>query len=217
MILTLNHKASSCTKLHHFSLCRGVGCIFFEMATGRPFFPGSTVEDQLHLIFKVRKARFKPKWFASHANVTTRVCSDHILIGYLETEAIIDWLHKFDVRIFFFRLLELQLKIRGRESQVMKFFSRVNTSIALFLSEARLCGLFLYFVAFAGRFPYYPKEHLINHSPRYSLCIAELFSSSNNFWKQWYVCFRCTTFDQRCDWLIKTCVASSNQSQQRSK
>jgi len=23
------------------------------MATGRPFFPGSTVEDQLHLIFKV--------------------------------------------------------------------------------------------------------------------------------------------------------------------
>lgn len=105
MILTLNHKASSCTKLHHFSLCRGVGCIFFEMATGRPFFPGSTVEDQLHLIFKVRKARLKPKWFASHANVTTRVCSDHILIGYLETEAIIDWLHKFDVRIFFFQTL----------------------------------------------------------------------------------------------------------------
>ena len=32
---------------------RGVGCIFFEMATGRPFFPGSTVDDQLHLIFKV--------------------------------------------------------------------------------------------------------------------------------------------------------------------
>ncbi|KAG1685942.1 Cyclin-dependent kinase 16 [Nymphon striatum] len=30
----------------------GVGCIFFEMASGRPLFPGSTVEDQLHLIFK---------------------------------------------------------------------------------------------------------------------------------------------------------------------
>ncbi|XP_031550565.1 cyclin-dependent kinase 18-like [Actinia tenebrosa] len=31
----------------------GVGCIFYEMATGRPLFPGSTVEDELHLIFKL--------------------------------------------------------------------------------------------------------------------------------------------------------------------
>lgn len=30
----------------------GVGCIFYEMACGRPIFPGSTVEDELHLIFK---------------------------------------------------------------------------------------------------------------------------------------------------------------------
>jgi hypothetical protein len=34
-------------------LPRGVGCIFFEMATGRPMFPGGTVDEQLHLIFKV--------------------------------------------------------------------------------------------------------------------------------------------------------------------
>jgi serine/threonine protein kinase len=33
----------------------GVGCIFFEIASGRPLFPGSTVEDELHLIFKVRQ------------------------------------------------------------------------------------------------------------------------------------------------------------------
>ena len=32
---------------------RGVGCIFFEMASGRPLFPGSTVEDQLQLIFSL--------------------------------------------------------------------------------------------------------------------------------------------------------------------
>ena len=32
----------------------GVGCIFYEMASGRPLFPGSTVEDELHLIFKVQ-------------------------------------------------------------------------------------------------------------------------------------------------------------------
>uniref|UniRef100_A0A915L6J7 Protein kinase domain-containing protein n=1 Tax=Romanomermis culicivorax TaxID=13658 RepID=A0A915L6J7_ROMCU len=30
----------------------GVGCIFFEMVSGRPFFPGSTVEEQIYLIFK---------------------------------------------------------------------------------------------------------------------------------------------------------------------
>ena len=36
------------------SFCfRGVGCIFFEMASGRPLFPGSTVEDQLQLIFSL--------------------------------------------------------------------------------------------------------------------------------------------------------------------
>lgn len=30
----------------------GVGCIFFEMSSGRALFPGSTVDDELHLIFK---------------------------------------------------------------------------------------------------------------------------------------------------------------------
>lgn len=34
-------------------LSRGVGCIFYEMITGRPLFPGSTVEDELHLIFRI--------------------------------------------------------------------------------------------------------------------------------------------------------------------
>ena len=38
----------------------GVGCIFYEMASGRPLFPGSTVEDELHLIFKAR-TNFGPK------------------------------------------------------------------------------------------------------------------------------------------------------------
>lgn len=32
---------------------RGVGCIFSEMVTGRPLFPGSTVEEQLHFIFRL--------------------------------------------------------------------------------------------------------------------------------------------------------------------
>jgi cyclin-dependent kinase 17 len=35
------------------SVARGVGCIFYEMACGRPLFPGSTVEDELLLIIKI--------------------------------------------------------------------------------------------------------------------------------------------------------------------
>uniref|UniRef100_A0A4W3HEA4 mitogen-activated protein kinase n=1 Tax=Callorhinchus milii TaxID=7868 RepID=A0A4W3HEA4_CALMI len=31
----------------------GVGCILYEMAAGRPLFPGSTVKEELHLIFRL--------------------------------------------------------------------------------------------------------------------------------------------------------------------
>ncbi|XP_076862594.1 cyclin-dependent kinase 18 isoform X2 [Brachyhypopomus gauderio] len=31
----------------------GVGCILYEMATGRPMFPGSTVKEELHLVFRL--------------------------------------------------------------------------------------------------------------------------------------------------------------------
>merc|ERR1712223_279787 len=40
----------------------GVGCIFYEMASGRPLFPGSTVEDELHLIFKVLGTPAEDNW-----------------------------------------------------------------------------------------------------------------------------------------------------------
>jgi len=40
----------------------GVGCIFYEMACGRPLFPGSTVEDELHLIFKVLGSPRESTW-----------------------------------------------------------------------------------------------------------------------------------------------------------
>merc|ERR1711997_41953 len=40
----------------------GVGCIFYEMASGRPLFPGSTVEDELHLIFKVLGTPTQDNW-----------------------------------------------------------------------------------------------------------------------------------------------------------
>uniref|UniRef100_A0A667GHP6 Cyclin dependent kinase 17 n=1 Tax=Lynx canadensis TaxID=61383 RepID=A0A667GHP6_LYNCA len=40
----------------------GVGCIFFEMASGRPLFPGSTVEDELHLIFRLLGTPSQETW-----------------------------------------------------------------------------------------------------------------------------------------------------------
>ncbi|XP_028841661.1 cyclin-dependent kinase 16-like isoform X2 [Denticeps clupeoides] len=40
----------------------GVGCIFYEMATGRPLFPGSTVEDELHLIFRILGTPTETSW-----------------------------------------------------------------------------------------------------------------------------------------------------------
>jgi len=40
----------------------GVGCIFYEMSSGRPLFPGSTVEDELHLIFKVLGTPTEEEW-----------------------------------------------------------------------------------------------------------------------------------------------------------
>nr|XP_002738242.1 PREDICTED: cyclin-dependent kinase 17-like [Saccoglossus kowalevskii] len=40
----------------------GVGCIFYEMAAGRPLFPGSTVEDELHLIWKLLGTPTEDTW-----------------------------------------------------------------------------------------------------------------------------------------------------------
>lgn len=40
----------------------GVGCIFFEMANGRPLFPGSDVTNQLALIFKTLGAPCESDW-----------------------------------------------------------------------------------------------------------------------------------------------------------
>lgn len=41
----------------HLFNSRGVGCILYEMATGRPMFPGATVKEELHLIFRLMGKR----------------------------------------------------------------------------------------------------------------------------------------------------------------
>ncbi|XP_019369527.1 PREDICTED: cyclin-dependent kinase 18 [Gavialis gangeticus] len=40
----------------------GVGCIHYEMVTGRPMFPGSTVKEELHLIFRLLGTPTEDSW-----------------------------------------------------------------------------------------------------------------------------------------------------------
>uniref|UniRef100_A0A3Q2IBS0 cyclin-dependent kinase n=1 Tax=Equus caballus TaxID=9796 RepID=A0A3Q2IBS0_HORSE len=40
----------------------GVGCIHYEMATGRPLFPGSAVKEELHLIFRLLGTPTEETW-----------------------------------------------------------------------------------------------------------------------------------------------------------
>ncbi|XP_076034699.1 cyclin-dependent kinase 18-like [Oratosquilla oratoria] len=40
----------------------GVGCIMYEMVSGRPLFPGATVEDELHLIFRTLGTPTEATW-----------------------------------------------------------------------------------------------------------------------------------------------------------
>ncbi|XP_056277999.1 cyclin-dependent kinase 16 [Pseudoliparis swirei] len=46
----------------------GVGCIFYEMTTGRPLFPGSTVEEELHFIFKLLGTPTELSWSGISCN-----------------------------------------------------------------------------------------------------------------------------------------------------
>ncbi|XP_040193477.1 cyclin-dependent kinase 18 isoform X1 [Rana temporaria] len=40
----------------------GVGCIMYEMSTGRPMFPGSTVKEELHLVFRLLGTPTEETW-----------------------------------------------------------------------------------------------------------------------------------------------------------
>ncbi|KAK4291343.1 hypothetical protein Pmani_035820 [Petrolisthes manimaculis] len=46
----------------------GVGCIMYEMISGRPLFPGATVEDELHLIFRTLGTPTEATWSGINSN-----------------------------------------------------------------------------------------------------------------------------------------------------
>ncbi|XP_046405855.1 cyclin-dependent kinase 17-like isoform X3 [Ischnura elegans] len=94
----------------------GVGCIFFEMACGRPLFPGTSVEEQLQLIFRSLGPPSEEAWpalaclpdFHSYAliipppipahipNAHPSLCTDSLLgKAFRLDEESLDLLHKF--------------------------------------------------------------------------------------------------------------------------
>ena len=58
----------------------GVGCIFYEMSSGRPLFPGATVEDELHLIFKVQGDQLT--WPCCSGNMLNVTCQVYFTVEY---------------------------------------------------------------------------------------------------------------------------------------
>jgi len=58
----------------------GVGCIFYEMACGRPLFPGSTVEDELRLIFRALGSPPADAWGGLAAPYASPQCSPDPLL-----------------------------------------------------------------------------------------------------------------------------------------
>lgn len=67
----INRTAAPCSYICLVS-SRGVGCILYEMATGRPMFPGATVKEELHLIFRLMGKNYNLP--PSNAGINTCCC-----------------------------------------------------------------------------------------------------------------------------------------------
>uniref|UniRef100_A0A8C9Z1F2 Cyclin dependent kinase 17 n=1 Tax=Sander lucioperca TaxID=283035 RepID=A0A8C9Z1F2_SANLU len=63
----------------------GVGCIFYEMAAGRPLFPGSTVEDELHLIFRLLGTPTEDNWETYILNIFLLLNKDSMRQPYFRS------------------------------------------------------------------------------------------------------------------------------------
>uniref|UniRef100_A0A3P8WIM1 cyclin-dependent kinase n=1 Tax=Cynoglossus semilaevis TaxID=244447 RepID=A0A3P8WIM1_CYNSE len=87
----------------------GVGCIFYEMATGRPLFPGSTVEEELHFIFKLLGTPSEHTW--------PGICSNDEFVAYKYPQYRADTLSHHTPRLSIegVDLLSKFLKFEGRK------------------------------------------------------------------------------------------------------
>lgn len=55
----------------------GVGCIFYEMATGLPMFPGSSTENQLQTIWEILGTPTEEEWPGLARNLKVNSLSFH--------------------------------------------------------------------------------------------------------------------------------------------
>jgi len=109
----------------------GVGCIFYEMASGRPLFPGSTVEDELHLIFKVLGTPTEDNW--------PGISRSEELSGYkfpaYSPESLVSKAPRLDTDgvslLSSFLLFEAKKRLPAREALKHPYFSSFPQEIAL--------------------------------------------------------------------------------------
>uniref|UniRef100_A0A671VNF4 Cyclin dependent kinase 18 n=1 Tax=Sparus aurata TaxID=8175 RepID=A0A671VNF4_SPAAU len=99
----------------------GVGCILYEMATGRPMFPGATVKEELHLIFRLMGTPTEETWPGISSNEEFR----SYLFPQYRPQALINHVPR----------LVLQIT-RWRTSVVVAFFSvwTMNLTIITYCS-----------------------------------------------------------------------------------
>jgi len=118
----------------------GVGCIFYEMASGRPLFPGSTVEDELHLIFKVLGTPTEDNW--PGINRTEELQS--YKFPHYTTEPLVARAPRLDPDginlLNSFLHFEARRRVSAREAMKNPYFQSLGSGVALLGDNDSLLG-----------------------------------------------------------------------------
>uniref|UniRef100_A0A8C0FFJ7 cyclin-dependent kinase n=1 Tax=Bubo bubo TaxID=30461 RepID=A0A8C0FFJ7_BUBBB len=86
----------------------GVGCIHYEMVTGRPMFPGSTVKEELHLIFRLLGTPTEDTWPGITSNEEFKAYN----FTQYRAQALINHAPRLDVIAFLWGFVQYEAKGR---------------------------------------------------------------------------------------------------------
>jgi len=119
----------------------GVGCIFYEMASGRPLFPGSTVEDELHLIFKVLGTPTEDNW--PGISMSEELQNYHF--PYYPAEPLVKRAPRLDSEgidlVSKFLLYEARKRVSAREAMHHPYFASLGTGVHNLLDVQSIFGV----------------------------------------------------------------------------